>query len=139
MSPCKEVFSFTNTFMLSLFERLEFFLPVARATMALGSQVLVTAKGGGLVWAGIETQREEREAGGRSSTPYKGSFRRREVTSGTPPQGSESSPGRVQRFISQESSRNSNSNQFDSRNPVILHLLPCSEAKKRSRGSEVPG
>lgn len=33
--------------MLSLFERLEFFLPVARATMALGSQVLATGKGGG--------------------------------------------------------------------------------------------
>lgn len=118
--------------MLSLFERLEFFLPVARATMALRSQVLATGRGGGLGC-------EEQEAGGSSSTRYKGSFRRRGVTSGAPPQGYEMLPGRVQRFISQESNRHSNSNQFDSRNPVILHLLPSSEAKKRSQGSEVPG
>lgn len=35
-----------------------------------------------------------------------------------------------------EKPRNSNSNEFDSSNPVILHLLPSSEAKKRIPANE---
>ncbi len=44
-------------------------------------------------------------------------------------------PSGVQHFISQGSKRNSNSSEFDSGNPVILHLLPSSEGKNRIHGN----
>lgn len=52
-------------------------------------------------------------------------------------------PNAAPHFISPQKARrtrNSNSNEYESRNPVISHLLPSSEAQKKSpaRRNEVP-
>lgn len=65
-----------------------------------------------------------------SSIQYKASFRPQELKHNAP----SLLPSGVQHFIPQESKRNSNSNKSDSSNPVILHLLPSSKAKKRIYG-----